>query len=88
MVDAHGKKTVTWDEVRKHSKASDAWIVIDGKAYDVTKYAAGHPGGPEWILEWLGKDATKAFITKGGMGQDHTDFAKSELGKLYVGDVT
>lgn len=82
------KRKVTWAEVHKHATPDDAWIVINGKAYDVTKYAQAHPGGPEWILDWLGKDASQAFAMKGGMGVDHSDFAKEELGKLYIGDVT
>ena len=78
---------MTWEEVRKHATQADAWIVVRGKVYDVTKYMAGHPGGPQWILDFLGKDATKAFDSKGGLGTGHTDFAKAEMEKLLVGTV-
>lgn len=80
-------KKYTWDEVRKHSTADDAWLVIRGKVYDVTKYAAGHPGGPQWLTDQLGKDATQAYDAKGGLGVPHSDFATQELAKLYIGDV-
>ena len=53
--------TYTIDEVKKHNKESDAWMVIDNKVYDVTKYMDKHPGGKEAILKYAGKDATKAF---------------------------
>lgn len=81
-------KKVTWQEVRKHSKEGDGWIVIKGKVYDVTKYLPAHPGGPQWILDWLGKDATEAYVTKGGMGLEHSDFAKDLLKDMLIGEVT
>lgn len=74
-------------EVRKHSSENDAWIVVDGKVYDVTKYAPGHPGGPQWILDWAGKDASEAFATKGGMGIEHTETAKEEMKEHLIGEL-
>jgi cytochrome b involved in lipid metabolism len=53
--------TYSWDEVRRHSGADSSWIVIDGDVYDVTGWLAEHPGGPERLLEWAGKDASAAF---------------------------
>jgi cytochrome b involved in lipid metabolism len=37
------------------------WVVVDGKVYDLTKFHAQHPGGPEIILTNAGKDGTKTF---------------------------
>jgi cytochrome b involved in lipid metabolism len=34
----------------------------------VTSYAQKHPGGVDTIYPYCGKDATEAFITKGGKG--------------------
>ena len=34
-------------EITKHSSAEDCWIVVNGKVYDLTKFAPEHPGGPE-----------------------------------------
>jgi len=31
-------KQYTMDEVKKHNKAEDLWVVIEGKVYDLTKY--------------------------------------------------
>ncbi|XP_075163896.1 cytochrome b5 [Haematobia irritans] len=37
------------------------WIIVKGVVYDVTKFVKDHPGGEDLILEYGGKDATKAF---------------------------
>ncbi len=78
-------KEYSWQEIRKHATKKDGWIVIDGKVYNVSEYLAGHPGGPQFIVDWLGKDATDAFKTKGGMGTAHSDFAQNLLKDFLIG---
>ena len=34
-------------EVAKHSSIDDCWILVNGKVYDLTKFAPSHPGGAE-----------------------------------------
>ncbi|KAK5046606.1 hypothetical protein LTR84_007367 [Exophiala bonariae] len=48
-------------EVLAHSSPSDAWLVINGVVWDVTEFAPDHPGGIDIIVEYLGRDATKAY---------------------------
>lgn len=36
---------VPFEELSLHNKASDAWISINRKVYDVTNYINRHPGG-------------------------------------------
>jgi predicted heme/steroid binding protein len=54
-------KEFTKEEVAKHSQQGDAWIIIDGVIYDVSKFADMHPGGELLLLQYAGKDATKEF---------------------------
>lgn len=48
-------------EVARHDNESDCWVIIHGKAYDVTEFKEEHPGGKQIILKWAGKDATETY---------------------------
>jgi len=73
------EKTYTLEEVAKHNTKSDAWIVINGKVADITKWIPNHPGG-DIIMKGVGKDATKLFNSIG-----HDDYAKKMLNKYKIG---
>jgi L-lactate dehydrogenase (cytochrome) len=48
-------------EVAKHNSRESCWVIIHGRAYDVTEFLPEHPGGPKIILKYAGKDATEEF---------------------------
>lgn len=52
---------ISMEEVAKHNKKDDLWVVIHGKVYDLTPFIDSHPGGVGPILAKAGKDGTKAF---------------------------
>jgi delta8-fatty-acid desaturase len=54
--------TVTMAEVAKHCTKEDLWVVVEGRAYDLTKFLMRHPGGWLPLVNMAGKDATDAFI--------------------------
>lgn len=74
-------KKYTMEEVSKHNKKSDAWLVINKKVYDVTKWIPKHPGG-SMIMKGVGKDATELFKTIG-----HSSNAKKILKTLKIGSL-
>jgi nitrate reductase (NAD(P)H) len=39
-----GSKLIKMEEVRKHNKEEDVWIVVNNKVYDCTEYLDLHPG--------------------------------------------
>jgi cytochrome b involved in lipid metabolism len=77
-----GKKLYTLSDVAVHNSSNDCWLIIGGKAYDVTKFLEEHPGGDEVLLSATGKDATEDFEDVG-----HSSAARSMMDEYYVGDV-
>lgn len=49
------------EEVTMHASAESAWLVIRDGVYDVTEFAAEHPGGKKMLLSNAGTDATALF---------------------------
>ena len=72
-------KTFTLEEVAKHNKKSDAWIVINDKVANITDWIPKHPGG-DIIMKGVGKDATQLFNSIG-----HDEYAKTMLKKYQIG---
>ena len=72
-------KEYTLEEVSKHNTKSDAWIVIEGKVANITKWIPKHPGG-DIIMKGVGKDATHLFKAIG-----HDEYAKKMLNKYQIG---
>mmetsp|Transcript_16589 Transcript_16589/g.15934 ORF Transcript_16589/g.15934 Transcript_16589/m.15934 type:complete len:149 (+) Transcript_16589:135-581(+) len=73
-------------DVGKHDTEEDCWLVIgndnNGGAmvYDVTKYLSDHPGGPEIMLEFAGKDADDMYEDIG-----HSNEARKTMKKYLIG---
>jgi len=53
------EKEYSMDEVAKHNKKDDLWIVVKGVVLDVTNWLDEHPGGPQALFSHMGKDATE-----------------------------
>nr|XP_019007451.1 uncharacterized protein I206_07709 [Kwoniella pini CBS 10737]OCF46232.1 hypothetical protein I206_07709 [Kwoniella pini CBS 10737] len=48
-------------EVGCHNLAHDAWVVVEGKVFDVTEFHKNHPGGSQIIVANAGRDVTELF---------------------------
>jgi flavocytochrome c len=55
------EKEITMEEVAKHNKKDDVWVVVKGVVMDVTKFLPDHPGGAQAIINFAGRDATEEF---------------------------
>ncbi|OCF60834.1 hypothetical protein L486_00474 [Kwoniella mangroviensis CBS 10435] len=60
---ANGKEKgyITMEEVARHDLAHDAWVVVEGKVFDVTEFHKYHPGGSQIIVANAGRDVTEIF---------------------------
>jgi alkylation response protein AidB-like acyl-CoA dehydrogenase/predicted heme/steroid binding protein len=79
----------TIEEVAKHNKAGDLWIVVDGNVYDLSKFGQVHPGGlpPLIVSEVAGKDATELFygLHRASVLQEKR-YARLQVGVLATAD--
>ncbi|CAG9311948.1 unnamed protein product [Blepharisma stoltei] len=77
-----GLRHFTMEEVEQHNKEGDAWIILNEKVYDMTKYIDYHPGG-SIIMQAAGKDGTALY------NRYHPWVsATAILGKFQIGTVT
>lgn len=49
------------EEVAKHNTKEDLWVVIKGVVMDVSNWLEEHPGGPQALMNFMGKDASEEF---------------------------
>ena len=78
--DSSNKKSFTRDDVAKHNRSNDCWVIVHDRAYDVTKFVPKHPGG-NMIHVNAGGECTALFESY------HPLKARKVLEKFYVGDV-
>jgi len=74
-------KLFSVSQVASHNTQSDCWMIIEGKAYNVTGYIPDHPAGPEKVIAFCGKDGTQAF------NDVHSQKARNMLSDYYVGTI-
>jgi cytochrome b involved in lipid metabolism len=72
----------TWDEIKKHNKETDLWVVYKGDVIDVTKFQKEHPGGAEVLQDHAGQDITEPFENIG-----HPPYALEVMARHKIGIV-
>jgi cytochrome b involved in lipid metabolism len=71
------------EEIAKHNKPEDLWLIVDQRVFDVTSFVNFHPGGIEKLLENSGgKDATKMFY-----GTQHKKHVYPMINEYFIGYV-
>jgi flavocytochrome c len=55
------KTEYSMEEVAKHNKKEDLWIVVKGVVLDVTNWLDEHPGGANALFNFMGRDATEGM---------------------------
>lgn len=72
----------TIDEVKRHDKPDDLWMIIYNKVYNLTNFSKIHPGDVEVLFDCGGTDGTEAFEDVG-----HSDFAYQMLRPYLIGEL-
>ncbi|KAL2353834.1 hypothetical protein BJ546DRAFT_114268 [Cryomyces antarcticus] len=79
------QKQFTREEIEKHDKEDDCWLVVDGKVYDATSVLKWHPGGKAAIVGHAGKVHQE---TSDEFANIHDGYAYEQLRKCVLGVVT
>lgn len=74
-------QTFTREDVAKHNKDGDLWVIIKDKVYDLSKFSSLHPGGKSALVNVAGKDATSEFA---GL---HRPYVLDKYQNLCIGTV-
>jgi flavocytochrome c len=54
-------KEFTMEEIAKHNTKEDLWVVVKGLVLNLSDWLEEHPGGPQAIMNFMGRDATEEF---------------------------
>lgn len=74
--------------LRDGKNGNPTWIIIRDMVYDVTDYLDEHPGGPELVTDFAGRDGTKDFDDFGHSGAAMELLKKFKIGELnYVSEI-
>lgn len=74
--------TLSLSEVNKHNSASDCYLIINQKIYNVSSFINSHPGGAQKITEKCGQEVSDLFA------QIHSNRAWDLLKKYQVGTIS
>ena len=55
------RRSIPLEEIRRHNKNHDGWIILRGNVYNIGPYLPYHPGGISVFKNILGKDGTSMF---------------------------
>jgi cytochrome b involved in lipid metabolism len=55
------EKEFTMEEVAKHNKKENIWVVVKGVVMDLSNWLEEHPGGVQALMNFAGRDATEEF---------------------------
>lgn len=75
--------SITRADVESHNTTESCYVTLGRKVYDVTEFLEGHPGGPELLMEYAGKDVET--ILQDDDSHTHSDSAYEILEEFLIG---
>jgi cytochrome b involved in lipid metabolism len=80
LTNSSTSRKISWEEIYKHNKLDDCWVVVHGKVYDVTSWVPKHPGG-RIILNGAGRESTALFESY------HPEWVHNKLPQFQIGQL-
>lgn len=71
-----------WQDDLDQASAGCCLVAMHGIVHDVTDFMADHPGGPELVQGYIGKDVTKAFYDEDT--HVHSPYAETLMGNMRI----
>ncbi|KAJ5246707.1 hypothetical protein N7468_001690 [Penicillium chermesinum] len=71
-------RKISLEELSQHQEAEDAWMAINSVVWNVTGFAGIHPGGPDIILEYIGRDGSDQYNSVHSSGLAARNFETSQ----------
>lgn len=72
------ERKITLEELSQHVKDTDTWMAINGTVWDITGFAGIHPGGPDIIQEYSGRDASEPYNSVHSLKLAENNFEASQ----------
>ncbi|ERF73412.1 hypothetical protein EPUS_08555 [Endocarpon pusillum Z07020] len=72
--------TITPAQLEKHNTQQDLWVAVYGNVYNLTSFAADHPGGIDVLKDCAGTDGSKTYEYAG-----HSAYAMKTMQQFLVG---
>ncbi|TIA44620.1 hypothetical protein D6C79_06206 [Aureobasidium pullulans] len=82
------QKQFTREEIEKHDKEDDCWIVVDGNVYDATSVLDWHPGGKATITNHAGKLSQETSESFESIHDGYAYKKLADLAECILGTVT
>lgn len=54
-------RQISIEELENANSVEKPWVAVRGKVYDLTKFVEKHPGGRDFLLLSVGRDATSLY---------------------------
>lgn len=77
----------TLAEVATHCTRDDAWVIIDERVYDMTRFIDKHPGGVGPMINLAGKDGTDVFANYHAARIYRTMLPSFLIGEVAPGEI-
>lgn len=75
---------IAMHEVAQHASIKDCWVIFRDRVFDITEFLLVHEGGHKILMNYAGRDMTKAFLEAHGPNNHRVEML---LWAFYLGNL-